>query len=398
MPLQTAFHKRTSNLNQNHDWRDWSGYIAASQYESYHEREYFGIRNSAALLDVSPLRKYEVSGPDASRLVNRVMTRDMRRCRVGQVFYSPWCDDGGKLVDDGTISRLEEQRYRITAADPSLRWFQDCGFGMDVQVKDVTEAISALALQGPSSRAILSQLVKDTEAFEALRFYRLLDTEIDGFPLTITRTGYTGDQGYEIWVKSRYALRLWDAINTAGTPYGLIPAGLAALDVARIEAGLPLIEVDYISSPWTFIEAQKTAPDELGLGWAVKLVPGNDFIGRKAIEAERKRGSVWSYIGVEVSWPSLEAIFAEADLPPQVTGQASRDAAPVYAGSRQAGQITSHTFSPILKKYIGLGTVYREFGQPGTVLEMEFTVEFVRKRASARVVKLPFYNPPHKRA
>ncbi len=397
MLIPTPFHPRTAPLCQSREWRDWSGYLSASVYEIYHEREYFAIRNAAALIDISPLRKYEISGPQALQAVNRIMTRDIAKCRVGQVMYSPWCDDEGMVIDDGTVTRLGDDHFRITAADPSLRWFQDCSFGLEVEVQEVTADLAALALQGPLATAILERLVARPEDLADLAYYRLLRAEIGGFPLAITRTGYTGDLGYELWVSARYALRLWDSLVSAGQDYGLMPGGILALDMARIEAGYPLIEVDYKSAPKTAIEAQKSSPYELGLGWAVKLVPGNQFVGRAALEEQSKAGWTWAYVGVAVDWTSLERIFAAVDLPPQVTGRASRAAVPVYAGREQVGQITSHTFSPVLKKYIGLGTVYRPYAAPGTKLAMEFTVEYHRQHAAAEVVPLPFYEPPWKK-
>jgi len=396
MPIPTAFHPRTALLNQRQEWRDWSGYLTAGVYENYHEREYFAIRNSAALIDVSPLFKYEVSGPGALQLLNRVMTRDIRRCQVGGVMYSPWCDDDGKVIDDGTIARLAEDRFRVTSADPSLRWFQDCGYGLEAEVRDVSAGLAALALQGPKSRAILETIVRGADV-KALKYFGLVEATVAGFPLIITRTGYTGDLGYELWVNPEHALTLWDCLLDAGAGYGIMPAGIAALDIARIEAGLLLIEVDYISASKAFIEEQKSSPHEIGLGWAVQLTEGNDFVGRAALEAERLRNPAWCFVGLEVDWVSLEGIFGEVDLPPQVTGRASRSPAPLYQGFQQIGQVTSSTFSPVLKKFIALGTVRPGFAAAGTEVEMEVTVEYSRKRAQATVVTLPFLDLARKR-
>ena len=363
-------------------------------YEMYHEREYWAIRNAAALIDVSPLFKYEFTGPEALKAVNRIMTRDINACRIGQVFYSPWCDDHGKIIDDGTVSRLAENRFRVTAADPSLRWFQDCASGMDVEIRDVSEELAALALQGPNSRAILDQLF---ENIQDLKYFRLVETMHNGHPITITRTGYTGDLGYELWTAPDHAPELWDDLIRIGESYGIMPAGLVALDIARVEAGLILIEVDFISSPRTFIPDQKSSPFEVGLGWTVKFSEGNDFIGRAALEKEAEQPSEWVFAGLEVDWVSLEEIYGERNLPPQVTGRSRRDSVPLYTGHRQVGYITSHTFSPILKKYVGLATLERRYAVPGTDLEMEFTVEHHRKRARAKVVELPFLDLERRR-
>lgn len=396
MPIPTAFHSRTAALCQSYEWRNWSGYLAAGVYEINHDREYSAIRNAAALIDVSPLFKYEVTGPDALRLVNRVVTRDVRRCAVGQVMYSPWCDEDGKIIDDGTIARLEPDRFRLTAADPSGLWFSDCGYGLNAQVRDVSEELAAVALQGPNARRILGTLVPD-RGLEQLKYFRLAEVEWDGQPLTVTRTGYTGDLGYELWVAPEQAPRLWDGLMEAGRPFGLLPAGILALDIARVEAGLLLIEVDYIASTKALIQSQKSSPYDVGLDWTV--APDKDnFVGRRALRAEQTRGPKWRLVGLEFHWDALERLFWAVNLAPRVAGRASRAAVPVYAPSGQhIGQATSTTFSPILKKYIGLGTVERPFGQLGEQLEVEFTVEYVRHKVPATVVRTPFYEPPHKK-
>src|SRR5687767_5014630 len=247
----TPFHPRTSALCASHAWRRWSGYVVASSYELAHEREYHAIRSSAALFDVSPLYKYRVHGRDAARLLDRVVTRNVARARVGQVLYTTWCDASGKVLDDGTVARLDEQTFRMTSADPNLRWLQDNALGLDVAIEDVTERIAALALQGPAARAILQQLSDGDLA--GLRYFRLAQARLRGIPVTVTRTGYTGDLGYELWVDAGDALALWDALIEAGTPYGLTPAGLLAFDLARIEAGLLLMDVDYVPARKAFV-------------------------------------------------------------------------------------------------------------------------------------------------
>jgi aminomethyltransferase len=396
MPIPTPFHSRTSPLCESHEWRGWSGYLAAASYEPSHEYEYYAIRNSAALIDVSPLFKYEIRGPDAERLVNRIMTRDVTKCAVGQVMYSPWCDDDGKVIDDGTISRLAPDAFRVTAADASLVWFQDCGYGMQAEVVDVSSDLAALALQGPNARKILKEVLSGVDP-DVLRYYRSGQGRIAGLPVTVSRTGYTGDLGYELWAAAQDAVPLWDCLMEAGVGYGIAPAGMAALDIARIEAGLLLIEIDYISSRKALIESQKSSPFEIGLGWAVDL-DKPEFVGRRALLAEKQQGTAkWQWVGVEVVWESLEALFASEDLAPQVAGRASRSPVPVYQGGRQIGQITSHTFSPILKKYIGLGTIEKP-AIPGGRVQMEFTIEYVRQQAAAHIVKTPFFNPSRKRA
>jgi aminomethyltransferase len=397
MPIPTPFHPKTLALCESYEWRNWSGYLAAATYEPTHEREYFAVRNSAALFDISPLFKYEISGPEALRLVNRIVTRDVSKCAVGQVFYSPWCDEDGKVIDDGTISRLANDRFFITAADPNLRWFQDCGFGLDAEVVDVSTDVAALALQGPHARNILKAVTSGVD-LDQLKYFHLAQAKVGNYPLTITRTGYTGDLGYELWLSPKYAGQLWEALIEQGHGYGLTPAGMVALDMVRIEAGLLLIEVDYLSAHKALIDSQKSSPFEIGLGWTVALEK-KDFVGRKALAAGQKRGSLWQFVGLEFDWPALEKLFAAVDLPPMVVGRASRAAVPIYNNrGRQIGQATSLTFSPLLKKYIALGTVESQYGAPGTSVNIEVTVEYARRQAPATVVKTPFFNPDRKRA
>lgn len=404
MPLPTPFHTRTSAACESYEWRNWSGFLSAGIYEMSHDREYYAIRNSAALIDVSPLYKYEVTGPDAARLVDRVVTRDVTKQRVGQVYYTPWCDAHGKVIDDGTVSRLDANHFRITSADPNDRWFQDVGYGLNATVSNVTDDLAALAVQGPLSRAILEQVVGGVD-FSKLAYFHLAQGQADGFPVTVTRTGYTGDLGYELWVRPEYAERLWDCLVERGSGYGVLPTGMMALDIARIEAGLIMIAVDYVSSHHAVIESQKSSPFEIGLGWAVSRSKG-DFIGRRALLTEREKGSTWGFVGVQYDWNALEHLFAEEDLPPRVAGRASRSAVPVYESgnsgqtgqsSGHIGQITSHTFSPILKQYIGIGTLLNPHARLGEYVDVEVTVEFKRKLCPATVVKTPFFDPPRKK-
>lgn len=391
----TPFHARTAPLCVSHAWRRWAGYVVASSYELSHEREYHAIRSSAALLDVSPLYKYLVRGKDAARLLDRVMTRAIARAQTGQVLYTPWCDATGKVLDDGTIARLDEEIFRVTSADPNLRWLEDNAVGLHVAVDDVSESTAALALQGPASRAILQQL-SDTD-LAGLKYYRLTAARLRGIPVTISRTGYTGDLGFEIWIDAAHALPLWDALIEAGTPYGITPAGMLALDVARIEAGLILMDVDYISARKALIGSQTSSPFELDLGWAVGLDKEN-FVGRAALAEEKRRGPQWQFVGIEVEWDALEQLYAEVDLAPRLPTAAWRASVPLYADGDQVGYATSGGWSPLLKRYIALAHVRSRWAAPATPVEMEVTVEHRRKRTSARVVRKPFFNPERKRS
>lgn len=401
MLLETPFHPRTAALCRSRRWRNWSGCAAALSYEPGHEYEYYAVRSGAALFDVSPLRKYEVAGPDAAALVDRVVTRNVFCCAEGRVLYSPWCDGAGKLIDDGTVQRLGPDMFRITAADPCLRWFQDCALGMDATVRDITLDLAALALQGPTSRDILAGLVTGAD-IAALPYFALTDGHIGAAPVTITRTGYTGDLGYEIWLSPEHAIAVWDALVETGRGFGIAPAGLDALDIARIEAGLLLKDIDYVSSWTALIESRKSSPYEAGLGWTVQPRSGREFVGSRALAQEAAEPSPWALAGLEVDWPRIEERFAAVGLPPLVAGKASRAAVPIYTGGsrttgRQIGYVTSSTFSPILKKYIALATIRRAFARPGTRIQVELTVEFVRHRVPARVVRTPFFDPARRR-
>ena len=395
MPIGTPVHERTFALCESLNYREWSGYYTVSAYESHHEHEYNAIRNAAALIDVSPLFKYMVTGPDAARLVDRLITRDVSKMSVGQVYYTPWCDEHGKVIDDGTVSRLGDQIFRWTAADPSLRWFRQNAAGMDVHVEDVSEEIAALALQGPTSAKLLRAVARAD--IDRLKYFRVTNGTIAGVDVDISRTGYTGDLGYEIWMPADRAVAVWDALMQGGKPFDIKPAGMLALDVARIEAGLLLIEVDFFSSRKAMIAPQMYTPYELGMGRLVNLDKGR-FIGQRALREEHKRGHVRQIVGLEIDWNEVEKLYDAAGLAPTVAATASRVAVPVYRNGRQVGKATSTTWSPVLKRMIALASVERPHYAEGADLQFEMTVEAVRHRVGAKVVKTPFFSPPRKMA
>jgi len=395
MPIGTALHERTFALCESLNYREWSGYYTVSAYESHHEHEYNAIRNASALIDVSPLFKYMVTGPDAARLVDRLITRDVAKMSVGQVYYTPWCDEHGKVIDDGTVSRLGEQTFRWTAADPSLRWFRQNAAGMNVQIEDVSEAIAAIALQGPTSAKLLRAVARAD--IDRLKYFRVTGGTIDGVDVDISRTGYTGDLGYEIWMPAERALTVWDALMDGGRPFDAKPAGMLALDVARIEAGLLLIEVDFFSSRKAMIASQMYTPSELGMSRLVSLDKGR-FIGQRALRDEHRRGAARQIVGLAIEWSEVEKLYDAVGLAPAVAATASRVAVPVYRNGRQVGKATSTTWSPVLKRMIALATIDRPHYAEGTQVQFEITVEAVRHRVPATVVKTPFFNPPRKTA
>ena len=395
MLMTSPFHPRTAPLVRAQTWRRWAGYQMASAYDPHPDREYAAIRSSAALIDVSPLYKYRLGGRDAARLLDRTITRDMTKLKPGQVYYTPWCDAAGKVIDDGTVTRLDERTYRMTSADSSLRWLHMNAVGLDVTIEDLSERLGALAIQGPRARAILASVASPD--LEALKYFRMTEGTIAGIPVAISRTGYTGDLGYEIWVDAERAVALWDALVTGGAPYGVTPAGVWALDIARIEAGLIMMDVDYFSAHHALIEARKSSPFEINLGWAVSQAKG-PFNGRRALQAERERGAAWNFVGIEVSWDSFERRFAAHGLPPQIPNVAWRASAPVYREGDQIGYATSGCWSPLLKKSLALAHVRAPHYAPGTRVELEVTVEHRRERADAVLRGLPFFDPERKKA
>ncbi len=396
MPIGTAFHDRTFALCESLNYREWSGYYTVSAYETHHEHEYNAIRNASALIDISPLYKYWITGRDASSLVDRIVTRNLQKVAVGQVIYTPWCDERGKVIDDGTVSRLDENVYRWTAADPNFRWLHQNATSLEVKIEDISEKVAAVALQGPTTARLLKNVVEDADIAN-LKYFHVTKGRIGGVPVDVSRTGYTGDLGYEIWVEWDKARIIWDSLMEHGRAFDIHPAGMLALDVARIEAGLLLIEVDFNSSKKAVIEPQKYSPYELGLGRLVNLDKAR-FVGQDALAAEQKRGHARQIVGLAIDWNSVERLYEQVGLAPAMPATASRVAVPVYNGGDQTGKATSTTWSPALKKLIALATVKSEDAEIGSDLEMEMTVEAVRHRVPAKVVKTPFFNPKRKTA
>ena len=311
MPRPTPFHSRTSACCESQSWQEWSGFFSANSYELEHVHEYNAVRTACALFDVSPLYKYHLCGPGAVALLDRVVTRDARRLEVGQVAYTTWCDDDGKLVDDGTLTRLAPELFRLTAAIPTLDWLQDNSLGIDAAIEDVSEALAGLSLQGPTSRELL-QTLSDAD-LSRLRYFRQLDTKLAGLPVSISRTGYTGDLGFEIFADPAHAERLWDELAQAGRAFNLRPAGNVALDMLRIEAGLLLIDADFVSSARTLFDVQKSTPYELGLGWTVALGK-ESFVGQQALRREKERGPAWATVGIALDLVALEAVYARFEI------------------------------------------------------------------------------------
>jgi aminomethyltransferase len=395
--IGTPLDERTAPLNRKRDWREWSGYHAAGAYDYRHVHEYVGIRHAAVLIDVSPLYKTRISGPDAVQLIDRVITRDASKIKPGQVIYTPWCDDHGKVIDDGTIARLDDDSFRWTSADPHLRWFELNARGLNVAIDDVSEEGAAIALQGPLARAVLEAATR--EDWSGVGYYRRRSARVGRIAIDVSRTGYTGDLGYELWVDAGKATALWDRLLEVGRPFALRPAGMRALDMARLEAGLILIEVDYTSARHAVVPAQSYSPYELGFDRLVNLDKATDFVGKRVLQAELAAGGpTRRLIGLTVDYPAIEALYEAQDLPIYVEATTWREQRPVFAGGRQVGRATSGSWSPTLKHHIALASVAPAYAAAGTKLALEVSVEGVRGRAAATVVPLPFFDPPRKRA
>ncbi len=396
MPIPTPFHDRTAKNCTSYRWTDWAGYAAVCSYNMPNDREYYALRHAAGIIDITPLFKYEVTGPDAAAFLSRIMVKNIETLPVGRATYCCWCDDFGKIIDDGTVFRLDKDRLRVHTAEPMLAWFEQFKRGFNVSLEDMTSKIAAVAIQGPTSRDILRQVAGVD--IDALAYYHVAAAELNKRPLLISRSGYTGDLGYEIWVDNAAALPLWDALMSAGKPFLLQPVGLDVLDIARIEASLILNGIEFHNAAHCLVESQKSTPFELGLGWTVDL-EREPFCGQRALKAEQANGSRLAFVGLELSWEEQQALYARHGLPAQLSTAAWRSGVPVYdsAGSRQIGKATSGVWSPIVKKNLALASVDTRHAQIGAKLKIEYTVEYQRETVTAVVAPVPFYNPEHKK-
>lgn len=397
MSVGTAFFERQRELNTKLSWGEWSGYHAAAVFADFVDIEYNAVREAAAVIDVTPLYKYEVGGADAAALLDRVVTRDISAMAVNQVIYTPWCDEEGKVIDDGTVTRLDQNRFRVTAADPSYRWFAMNATGLDVQIDDISEATAGLALQGRLSRHVLER-ASGQDWFD-LRYFRRRPTTIEGFDVDVTRTGYTGDLGYELWIPVEGALAVWDRLFEVGAAYGIRPAGIQALDICRLEASLILIEAEYTSARHAFAPELKYSPFEIGLGRLVKFDKTAEFTGERALLAERDAGGPERrLVGLELDWSAIEAMYARHGLAPQISPHVQRAPVPVYKEGVRVGRATSVGWGSTIKKMVGFGSVDKGLTGIGTRLSVEWTVEGERGKVGATVVPMPFLDLDRKRA
>lgn len=396
MPLPTPFYPRTSALCTSLLWKEWAGYYAVRSFDVHAEREYYAFRHACGLIDVTPLFKYDVRGKDACAFLTYLSVRDIGRLKPGHVAYLCWTDRDGKIIDDGTVTYLDAQHYRVTSTDPEMHWFLRHARGFEVSVEDITDQVAALSIQGPTSRDVLKQ-VCDAD-LDGLKFFRVVRTRLDGAEALISRTGYTGDLGFEVWVDPKDALSVWDRLVAAGKPYGLEPAGLDAMDVTRIEAGFILSGVDYYCALRSLIESRKATPFELALDWTVHL-EREPFIGQDALKKEKAKGPSRVFVCLDIDWDEHAALFARHSLPPEIHFGGWRDPRPVYdLGGQFIGQATSGAWSPLLKKNLALATVQAEHGELGHRVRFEVTVEYERKAVTATVVKKPAFDPERKKS
>ena len=395
----TPFHPRLQELNQTGLWSHWAGYLTAEKYGMSAKHEYFAVRNSAGLFDTSPLYKYAIRGPDAERFLAGVLTRDIRTCRPGNAQYTLWCDDRGFVVEDGVVLRYGDDDFLLTAAEPNYAYFSDLIGALEVEIEDVSDQYGILAFQGPRSRRILSGLAPEVER---LRFFELCQTKIAGVPVTVSRTGYTGDLGYELWVASDDALPLLDALLEAGEGHGVRPFGQQALLMTRIEAGLLLLDVDFHSSRFAFTDHDRSTPLELGLGWMLRNLATQDrpFIGRRAIvEAQANETARWKTVGLEIDWRDHDRVYDQAGLiPPKQEIPVHQETMLYDDEGEQVGYATSLMYSPVLQRHIAIARVTPRHAGVGTRVHLELTINHRYHTTAASVARQPLFNPERKMA
>lgn len=398
----TPFHPRLSELNQTGLWTHWAGHLSALRYDLSAKHEYFAVRNSAGFFDTSPLHKYRITGPDAERFLAGVMTRDVRRCRPGHAFYTVWCDDAGHVLEDGVLFRHADDDFLLTAAAANLGYLESLVGRLRVEIEDVSAAYGVLAVQGPRSREILARLAPEVEG---LPYFGLTPAKIGDVPVTISRTGYTGDLGFEVFVEADDALGVLDRVIRAGEGHGLRPFGEDALLMLRIEAGLALMNVEFSSARLAFTDAERFTPRELGFGWMLgkdgaALGDDRPFVGRPAIERELAGStSRWATVGLWVDWREHERLHVERGL------LVPKDETPVPWESmlyddrhQRVGYATSLMYSPVLQRHIAMARVDPSYAAKGSTVHLELTVDHEYLTVPAAVDRMPLFNPARKTA
>jgi aminomethyltransferase len=405
MPKTTPFHARLEPLNETGIWKNWSGYLVAPRYQYSTTFEYYAIRNSVAVLDTSPLFKYKFTGQQSKQLLERVMARDIGGCKLGAAQYTVWCDERGFVLQDGVIMQVRENEYWLTAAEPALRYFRNAARQLkltDVQVEDVSSEYGILALQGPHAHNVIRQLTGDADR---LKYFGLAETQIKGCDVLLSRTGFTGDLGYELWIRADDAITVWDALMESGVGYNITPIGTTALKMARVEAGLLLMDVDFHSSRYAWVDAERETPIELGWGWMFRRLKKDprDFIGRAAIELElNDKTSRWTTVGLAIDWHDYERVHREVGILPPKHDVYRETTMSIYRRNDRewdyAGYASTFAFSSLLKKPLAIAKLPLDLAKPGTEVDLE--IPLIRKPVNvlARVEAMPFFDPPRKTA
>ncbi len=399
MIRKTPFHERTNALNETQLWSHWSGTLAAQRYQVSDKMEYFAVRNAAGVFDSSPLYKYRITGKDAETFLAGILARDIRACPPGQAQYTCWLDDNGFVIEDGVILHTARDEYLLTSAEPNLAYLQDRSGRHEVTIEDVSDELGTLALQGPRSRDLLKKLVPQ---MEKIPYFGVAKGEIGGAGVTVSRTGYSGDLGYEVWIDTPDALHVWDTLWDSMEGHGVLPFGLAALEMLRIEAGLLLMEADFDSSRFAWNDAHRSSPIELGWGWMFKDLKADDraFIGRKALEREiADKTSRWAMRGLIVDWRDYDRVYNEAGLiPPKDHAPVQEDWMCYDDDYQRVGYATSFMYSPMLQRHIAIARIRPDLARLGTKVNLEFTVDHHYEQVAAHVARLPLYNPERKTA
>ena len=373
----TPFHSRTSAMNINKQWVEWNGYAVATYYADAH-LEYFSTRNTCGVFDVSPMRKYRISGSDAEAMLNRMVTRDVTAQAVNTVAYNVWCTDAGQLVDDGTLFRLADDEFWVCCADPAFDWLHLSAVGFkDVDITDISDDVAALALQGPTSCALLKAMgftgIEQCEPFGITRF------SYGSGEIMISRTGYTGDLGYELWLDPADAEQLWDELFDHGRLYGIQPMGDKSLDMARLEAGFIAPDVDFHGSLHTVEQGHDHSPLEVGLGWIVNFKKGH-FSGRSALLAQKESGNYRRMVKLDIE------------------GNKPAESSILYSDKyckKEIGYVTSAMWSPVVKANIAYGLVEAKHFEGPIWAEVYYQKElrWYRKVAACTRVMKPFWSP-----
>lgn len=405
MLRHTPFHARVAAANQTSLWSHWNGHLVVDKYQMSEKWEYVAIRNAVGVYDSSPIYKYRIAGPDAERFLGGVLARDPRRCKPGQAQYTIWCDDRGYVNEDGILFRHSADEFFLTAAEPNLSYFQNL-IGHDrVEFEEVSEQWGSLAVQGPRAHAVMSQLAPE---ISRLGFSDLTPAKLGDASVWISRTGFTGDLGYEVFCDAGDALDVWDAIFDAGTPHGMLPLGQIAIVMSRIEAGLLLVHVDFDASRLAENDEHRSTPIELGLGWMLAGIDDDTrpFIGRRAILRERAEGtSRWKMMGLMVDPYDYHRTYTDAGMVPPKDHIPVTDDMMVYddtsngtgdGTAQRVGYATSFMYSPQLQRHIALARVRPDLAKVGTRLNLEFTVNHRYVQVGAEVAKNPMFAPARK--